>query len=165
MDMEQQQKDFMSTFFPQDSSSNQEFNTQSIPMFPFSSGTSSHHTTMGMQQSMQPNMNPQINVDHLTHMQGIDNATVSPQSSYNSQSLLEQQFKLSQLQQLQQLQNQIFQQQASVIFTLFPMSLRHCSPIDCTHQWSDCRNHTKLLSDRCQTRAALNALQWPAHTR
>ena len=125
---DQHQKDFMSTFFTQDASNqNLEGHQQSNSMFPFTPGTSAHHNPMGMQQVLQqPNLNSQINMDLLMHMHGIDNPPVSPQSSYNPQSLLEQQFKLTQLQQLQQLQNQIFQQQVTVNFFLFPFtSLQH----------------------------------------
>jgi hypothetical protein len=117
---DQQQKDFMSSFFHTDSP-NQSLDghqQQSISMFPFNS------TTHGSNAIQQSNLNSQINMDLLMHMQGIDNPPVSPQSPYNPQSLLEQQFKLTQLQQLQQLQNQIFQQQVTVvlifIFTYLP---------------------------------------------
>ena len=119
---DQHQKDFLSTFFSQDSSNQTiEGHQQSISMFPFTpaSGTSAHHNPIGMQQAQQHNLNPQINMDILMQMHGIDNPPVSPQPSYNPQSLLEQQFKLTQLQQLQQLQNQIFQQQVNCQFHYF----------------------------------------------
>jgi hypothetical protein len=110
----------MSSFFTPDSSNQSlEGHQQSIAMFPFtpSPGSSAYHNPIGMQQALQQsNLNSQINMDLLMHMHGTDNPPVSPQPSYNPQSLLEQQFKLSQLQQLQQLQNQIFQQQVFVFF-------------------------------------------------
>ena len=114
-----QQKEFMS-FFPQDSNHNQgiDAHQQPLPMFPFTQGSSSHPA---IQQS---HLNTQINMDLLMQMQGIDNASVSPQSSYNPQALLEQQFKLTQLQQLQQLQNQIFQQQVIVTSSLILSALK-----------------------------------------
>jgi hypothetical protein len=121
MDTEQQQKDFlqkdfmqkdfMASFFPNDQPLDSHF--------PFTGGIQQQqqqqqqqHQQHQQQQQPQPTLNTQINMDLLMHMQGIDTTTpVSSQSSYNPQSLLEQQFKLTQLQQLQQLQNQIFQQQ------------------------------------------------------
>jgi len=46
---------------------------------------------------------------------GQNPANQSPRTADNSQLLLEQQIKLTQLQQLQQLQNQIFQQQVRIL--------------------------------------------------
>jgi hypothetical protein len=101
------QKDFMAAFFSTDSSS-QVLDGQQQSMYPYTSG---NYNITGMQQALQQNNinHPQVNVDFM-HIE-----SASPQSSYNPQSLLEQQFKLTQLQQLQQLQNQIFQQQVNVI--------------------------------------------------
>ncbi|KXN86516.1 hypothetical protein AN958_09988 [Leucoagaricus sp. SymC.cos] len=54
--------------------------------------------------------------DHLVNIVGQNSQGAGPSNvQYNTQALLEQQFKLSQLQQLQQLQNQIFQQQIALI--------------------------------------------------
>jgi hypothetical protein len=62
------------------------------------------------------NSNMQLDMDVMANfmaMQGIESQqALSPtHAPYNPQTLLEQQFKVTQLQQLQQLQNQIFLQQ------------------------------------------------------
>lgn len=123
---DQQQKDFMSSFFPAEhtlqGSGSAAQHSQQQAMFPFNQTSPGAQSSAGMQPFIPPHGRSQINMDllgSLMQMQGIDSpssATMSPQtSSYNPQLMLEQQFKLSQLQQLQQLQNQIFQQQASII--------------------------------------------------
>ncbi|KAG6864998.1 hypothetical protein C0991_005733 [Blastosporella zonata] len=104
---EQQEKDFLSTMFPGD---NQQQSMYSVPY---------NQQQSMQQQSMPSTMNPQLSMDMLNNlmsMQGIETQTASPTSpTYNAQTLMEQQFKLTQLQQLQQLQNQIFQQQIALI--------------------------------------------------
>ncbi|KAF8068736.1 hypothetical protein FPV67DRAFT_1414466 [Lyophyllum atratum] len=98
----QQEKDFLSSMFPTDEQQRSQINMYSMPYGP-------------MQSSMHQNANPELSMDvlnNLMSMQGIDSQPTSPVSpQYNPQSVLEHQFKLTQLQQLQQLQNQIFQQQ------------------------------------------------------
>lgn len=121
---DQQQKDFLSSLFPLDVPIDQHRGSllegqQQQPMFQFNNGLQLPNTGANMQ--------PQLNMDllgNLMSMQGVESQSqannnggipTSPhqtQSQYNPQLLLEQQFKLTQLQQLQQLQNQIFQQQA-----------------------------------------------------
>lgn len=115
---EQQQKDFLASLFRPESSDHlqQSYDggQQNMGMFPFSTSPHGNQQGMGMQQTMsQSPTSPQISMDILgSLMQGIDtHGTMSPQGPFNPQSMLEQQFKLTQLQQLQQLQNQIFQQQ------------------------------------------------------
>lgn len=105
--------------------------------FPPSSDHNQNHGDPSQQQQilfpgLQPNtlgsaMHPSFNGSNTTMpfdiealgslMQGIEGqAPLSPNqqaASYNPHMMLEQQFKLTQLQQLQQLQNQIFQQQVS----------------------------------------------------
>lgn len=61
-------------------------------------------------------------------MQGVESQgalTPGTHTPYNPATVLEQQFKLTQLQQLQQLQNQIFQQQ-----------VRHACSIPVVHLWT-----------------------------
>lgn len=67
--------------------------------------------------------NPELTVDMLgtmMQMQGLDSQphpnSAAPAQALSPQALLEQQFKINQLQQLQQLQNHIFQQQARPSF-------------------------------------------------
>lgn len=108
---QQQQKDFLQSLFPSPD------HTQS-PIYPYTSS-----------DSMSPNSSAQLNMNvlgNMMQMQGIELSSASASSSsgagssasYNPQMLMEQQFKLTQLQQLQQLQNQIFQQQVSRSFFL-----------------------------------------------
>ncbi|KAG6808582.1 hypothetical protein H0H92_003648 [Tricholoma furcatifolium] len=104
---ERQEKDFLATIFPSDGGQ-QDMYTMAFNQQPM------------QQQSMPSPMNPpQLGMDMLNNlmsMQGIESQAQTPSSpQYNSQQLLEQQFKLTQLQQLQQLQNQIFQQQIALI--------------------------------------------------
>lgn len=130
MDSEQQQKDFLSHLFPVDLPMDHLQNPSAIanaqqsmamPMFQFNGSPSP--TSMSMQPgSISQNMGSQLNLDllgSLMSMQGIEphpqSGMPSGQAPYNPQLMLEQQFKLAQLQQLQQLQNQIFQQQARII--------------------------------------------------
>ncbi|KAJ6470092.1 hypothetical protein C8R47DRAFT_1149460 [Mycena vitilis] len=82
---DQHTKDFMASFFPQDISS--------------------------MDQQLQTGSNSDQFQFHPNPTAGPSNTT----SSYNPGLLLEQQYKLTQLQQLQNLQNQIFQQQIALI--------------------------------------------------
>ncbi|KAG6916746.1 hypothetical protein DXG01_005566 [Tephrocybe rancida] len=96
---EQQEKDFLSNMFPGDNQ-----HQQAMYSMPYNQ----------QQQSM-----PQLSMEMLNtlmSMQGIEGQPTSPTSPpYNAPTLMEQQFKLTQLQQLQQLQNQIFQQQIALI--------------------------------------------------
>jgi hypothetical protein len=116
---EQQQKDFLASLFPAESTDHlqQGFDggQQNVPMFQFNTPSHGNQQGLGMQQPIAQGSNPQISMDMLgSLMQSIDtqsHGTMSPQGPFNPQSMLEQQFKLTQLQQLQQLQNQIFQQQ------------------------------------------------------
>ncbi|CAA7269997.1 unnamed protein product [Cyclocybe aegerita] len=99
---------------------------------PFLSGNSGNNASPTPQS---PNNQLTSLLNNLMQMQSLENniiqqqaaatpnssspsqmaASSNPQSGYNSQLLLEQQIKLTQLQQLQQLQNQIFQQQIALI--------------------------------------------------
>ncbi|RDB30824.1 hypothetical protein Hypma_005795 [Hypsizygus marmoreus] len=107
---DQQQKDFLSSLFPADQNTNHDGQQQSMPMFQYN-----QPPTMSMPQSMPPQLAMDM-LGNMMQMQGIESQNNTPASpSYNPQSLLEQQFKLTQLQQLQQLQNQIFQQQIALI--------------------------------------------------
>ncbi|KAG6831206.1 hypothetical protein H0H87_005922 [Tephrocybe sp. NHM501043] len=107
---EHQEKDFLSTMFPGD-------NQQSMYSMQYNQQQSMQQPMQ--QQSIPATMNPQLSLDminNLMSMQGVESQAPSPNSSsYNAQTMLEQQFKLTQLQQLQQLQNQIFQQQIALI--------------------------------------------------
>ncbi|KAG6868533.1 hypothetical protein C0993_001421 [Termitomyces sp. T159_Od127] len=100
---EPQEKDFLSTIF----------NDGQQHDYP------SYNQQLIQQSSMRLPSNQSLNLDLLNNliaMQGIESAPTSPTSPrYNAQTLLEHQFKLTQLQQLQQLQNQIFQQQIALI--------------------------------------------------
>ncbi|KAJ7634846.1 hypothetical protein FB45DRAFT_790253 [Roridomyces roridus] len=91
---DQQTKDFMSSFFPQDMPINQ----LPPPADQFQFHPTSQHAPVNMEL-----------VGSLGNMLNDQNP------SYNPSLLLEQQYKLTQLQQLQQLQNQIFQQQIALI--------------------------------------------------
>jgi hypothetical protein len=113
---DQQQKDFMSTFFPPSADQNgdpshHQFNGSALQ--PGIHGHGMHSSSMNVN-----NTNLSMDMDVVSNfmaMQGIEGQQpLSPsQTSYNPQALLEQQFKVTQLQQLQQLQNQIFLQQVS----------------------------------------------------
>ncbi|KNZ78702.1 hypothetical protein J132_10807 [Termitomyces sp. J132] len=64
-------------------------------------------------------------------IQGIESAPTSPTSPHiNAPGLLEQQFKLTQLQQLQQLQNQIFQQQIALISGQTPSIIQNPGSVE-----------------------------------
>ncbi|KAF5381254.1 hypothetical protein D9615_008394 [Tricholomella constricta] len=106
---EHQEKDFLSSMFSDDQQQQPQLNN--MFSIPYSQPT--------VQPSMPQTMSPELSMDMLNNlmsMQGIESQPTSPTSpQYNPQSLLEQQFKLTQLQQLQQLQNQIFQQQIALI--------------------------------------------------
>lgn len=104
---DQQTKDFMASFFPQDLDSSTEF--QFHP-----------HPTPGPSNGINVANN---NMELLGTIGNLINEQTAAAASYNVNAnpglLLEQQYKLSQLQQLQQLQNQIFQQQVSLfLFSL-----------------------------------------------
>ncbi|KAJ7269889.1 hypothetical protein C8J57DRAFT_1323836 [Mycena rebaudengoi] len=88
---DQQTKDFISSFFPQDLS-------MENPNFQF-----------------HENSAPQNLNGNLELIGTLGNLISDQAPSYNPGLLLEQQYKLTQLQQLQQLQNQIFQQQIALI--------------------------------------------------
>lgn len=120
-----QQKDYISSLYPTDQQNHQQDGQQqSMSMFQYNSLSPSHQPSMGMQQGTPQSINPQLTMEMLGSMmqiQGIESQTTSPTSPqpFNPQSMLEQQFKLTQLQQLQQLQNHIFQQQVkSLQFTI-----------------------------------------------
>ncbi|KAJ7065016.1 hypothetical protein C8F01DRAFT_1129151 [Mycena amicta] len=85
----QQTKDFMASFFPPDMDHPQ--GTQDNTQFQYQQTPSSD-----------------LSIGNLINVG-------DPSAAYNPAALLEQQYKLSQLQQLQQLQNQIFQQQIALI--------------------------------------------------
>jgi hypothetical protein len=111
----QTQKDFLASFFPIDiSADHARPDLHPHPVFQYNPPT------------QQPNVNAissQLNAEllgNLMSMQAVE-AHSAPQPPYNPQLLLEQQFKLTQLQQLQQLQNQIFQQQARKLFWVRPL--------------------------------------------
>ncbi|KAJ7108505.1 hypothetical protein C8R44DRAFT_802881 [Mycena epipterygia] len=91
---DQQTKDFMSSFFPQEMAMDQLQNA---------SDQFQYHPNA-------PNSN--VNMELIGTLGNLINEQTS---SYNPGLLLEQQYKLTQLQQLQQLQNQIFQQQIALI--------------------------------------------------
>jgi hypothetical protein len=122
LSQDQQQKDFMSTFFPPSADhGNQQQGDHSQhhqPLFNSAAllpGLHGHGTHPSMNTS---NTHMALDMDvmgNFISMQGIEGQQqVSPtQPPYNPQMVLEQQFKVTQLQQLQQLQNQIFLQQVS----------------------------------------------------
>jgi hypothetical protein len=133
---DQQQKDFLSSLFPleipvdhlQTGSDGQQ---QSLSMFQFNGASPAQQPTASMHTSIPQSTNAQLNMDllgNLISMQGIENQSPTPHTTYNPQLLLEQQFKLTQLQQLQQLQNQIFQQQARNfhVNSWLIVSIMHC---------------------------------------
>lgn len=131
---EQQQKEFLSSFFPLELPDivQRGVDGQQPPMYHFNGPTTAQPSTIGVQHPIPNTTNPQQNGDllgNLVSMQGIESQPGhSPQTQYTPQMLLEQQFKLSQLQQLQQLQNQIFQQQARIIY---PWKCYLIARIDC----------------------------------
>ncbi|KAJ7683037.1 hypothetical protein B0H17DRAFT_1075068 [Mycena rosella] len=92
---DQQTKDFMSSFFPQD--------------------LAMDHQLQNPADQFQFQPNPQPSNVNMELIGTIGNLINEQTSSYNPGLLLEQQYKLTQLQQLQQLQNQIFQQQIALI--------------------------------------------------
>lgn len=119
---EQQQKDFMSTFFPPGDHTNHAMGSaqqQQQQQGLFSGSASNQNGMLG--HGIHPPTNATTNTNMSTDIDLIGSfmnmqQPLSPSQqapSYNPQVLIEQQFKLTQLQQLQQLQNQIFQQQVS----------------------------------------------------
>lgn len=127
MDDQQQQKDYMASFFP-NVNLNQLQTDGNMDLM--------QQSTLNSQQSQATipglNMPPQLDMEmlgNLMSMQGLTSlhhhqlgAASTSQSHFpstsntaNPQMMMEQQFKLAQLQQLQQLQNQIFQQQVSTL--------------------------------------------------
>jgi hypothetical protein len=124
LSQDQQQKDFMSTFFPPSvdhGNQNGDHSQHQQPLFNGSALQPGMHGH-GMHSSMNTNnTNMTLDMDVMGNfmaMQGIEaQQALSPsQGPYNPQMLLEQQFKVTQLQHLQQLQNQIFLQQVSKSF-------------------------------------------------
>jgi hypothetical protein len=121
---DQQQKDFMSTFFSSSVDHGNHNVDHSQHQQPLYNGASLQPGMHGhdMHSSMNANhSNMALDMDALGNfmaMQGIESPqALSPsQAPYNPQVLLEQQIKVTQLQQLQQLQNQIFMQQVSKYF-------------------------------------------------
>jgi hypothetical protein len=120
---DQQQKDFMSTFFPPSIDHGHQHRDHSQHQQPLFNGAvlqpGLHGHGMHSMNTNNPNMT--LDMDVMTNfmaMQGIESQqALSPtQAPYNPQLHLEQQFKVTQLQQLQQLQNQIFLQQVSKYF-------------------------------------------------
>jgi hypothetical protein len=124
---EQQQKEFISSFFPPDDHGQRALDRgpqSSNPVFPF---TPNDISTTGTQTNFSGLMplhtnisNAQVNMDLLGNLmtaQGIEGQP-NPSQQYTPQLLLEQQFKLTQLQQLLQLQNQIFQQQVRLSYAV-----------------------------------------------
>ncbi|KDQ58718.1 hypothetical protein JAAARDRAFT_176786 [Jaapia argillacea MUCL 33604] len=113
---DQQQKDFLSSFFGTDSSSDQlqrppDSMQQNIFNSAMSTAPPTPQPTMNMQSFQQSNSMFGA-ADILGNMmQGIE----TQQNPCTPQMVLEQQLRLAKLQQLQQLQNQIFQQQLELI--------------------------------------------------
>ncbi|KAF7351199.1 BHLH domain-containing protein [Mycena sanguinolenta] len=111
---DQQTKDFMSSFFPQDLAMDQlQNNSSEFQYHPHPTpGPSSSNSNMGT-------LNNNSNMELLGTIGNLINEQTAAAASYNVNVnpglLLEQQYKLTQLQQLQQLQNQIFQQQIALI--------------------------------------------------
>ncbi|KAJ7152271.1 hypothetical protein C8R43DRAFT_1003965 [Mycena crocata] len=93
---DQQAKDFMSSFFPQEMPMDHLQNSAAEQFQYGTNGSTPSNTNMDLMGTIGNLMNDQ-------------------NSNYNPNILLEQQYKLTQLQQLQQLQNQIFQQQIALI--------------------------------------------------
>lgn len=138
-----QQNQFMASFFPTDltSMNQQQQGQQQQQQMSYNGVQAMGHNGNGQQQHHQQQQSGGIDMDllgSLMAMQGVEHqgqntmhqAMSPPLPAYNPTSqqqqntannsnptpasLLEQQFKLNQLQQLQQLQNQIFQQQVRV---------------------------------------------------
>ncbi|KAG5733259.1 hypothetical protein E4T56_gene20859 [Termitomyces sp. T112] len=110
---EHQEKDFLSTIF---------------------NDGQQNYMAYNQPPSMPPLMSQTLNVDILNNLmsiQGIESAPTSPTSPHiNAPGLLEQQFKLTQLQQLQQLQNQIFQQQIALISGQTPSIIQNPGSVE-----------------------------------
>jgi hypothetical protein len=125
---EQQQKEFLSSFFPADVSVDEMQRTLDSThgnngLFSFSGGPP-HPGMPNGHSGLGNGANARLDMEllgNLMAMQGIEGQPGSnhQQPQYTPQLLLEQQFKLTQLQQLQQLQHQIFQQQVSSLITLY----------------------------------------------
>jgi hypothetical protein len=110
--LDDHQKEFLNNLFPLDDPSQHHSNDiqqqqqQQQPIF--------HYNNQQTSPNLNTNVANQLELlGNLMAMQGIESPTTVPQCTPHL--LLEQQFKLTQLQQLQQLQNQIFQQQVSTI--------------------------------------------------
>ncbi|KAF7360350.1 BHLH domain-containing protein [Mycena venus] len=114
---DQQTKDYMSSFFPQDLSMDQLQNSSSEFQF-HSHPTPGPSNTNGVNINLANNVN-MGNMELLGTIGNLISEQTAAAASYNVNVnpglLLEQQYKLTQLQQLQQLQNQIFQQQIALI--------------------------------------------------
>ncbi len=114
---DQQQKDYLSPFFDLESLQN------GGDLGIMSPSMNSQQPQLMMTSATMPSQMDMEMLGNLMSLQGINSPNdisqrppLSPQFSTNTgatspQLLMEQQFKLAQLQQLQQLQNQIFQQQ------------------------------------------------------
>jgi hypothetical protein len=119
------QKDFLSSLFSSDQQNHHQHRHQHQGSLDASQQAifSYSHTPQNSQQplqqlGLQSHMNPQMTLELLgSMMQGVESQAGSSTSNFSQHTMLEQQFKLTQLQQLQQLQNQIFQQQ--VVFNSF----------------------------------------------
>ncbi|KAF8138059.1 hypothetical protein K438DRAFT_1946967 [Mycena galopus ATCC 62051] len=121
---DQHTKDFMSSFFPQDLAMDQlqnggsEFQYHSHPTPGPSNNTNGGNINMPGNTTLSNNPS-MANMELLGTIGNLINEQTAAAASYNVNVnpglLLEQQYKLTQLQQLQQLQNQIFQQQIALI--------------------------------------------------
>jgi hypothetical protein len=128
---EQQQKEFMSSFFSPDDHGQRALDRgPQSSMFPFTpndvSTTGTQTNFSGLMQLNTNISNAQVNMDLLGNLmtaQGIEGQP-NPAQQYTPQLLLEQQFKLTQLQQLLQLQNQIFQQQVRLSYAVVEKNTR-----------------------------------------
>lgn len=121
---DQQQKDYMASFFPNVDLNHLQTNGMDLMQQPALNSQQSQSMMPGL--SMPPQLDMEM-LGNLMSMQGLASphhhqlGAASPSQSHfpstsntaNPQMIMEQQFKLAQLQQLQQLQNQIFQQQVS----------------------------------------------------
>ncbi|KAG1716836.1 hypothetical protein ID866_358 [Astraeus odoratus] len=130
-EQDQQQKDFLASLFSE-FAGDPPRSTQEVHQNVLGSGTSMqgqriHNVFSNLPVSTGVPFNPPLDLltmSNLMPLQGLDpnHPNLSPTSTFTPQILLEQQYKLTQLHQLQQLQNQIqnqiFQQQASIILYL-----------------------------------------------
>jgi hypothetical protein len=126
---EQQQKEFLSSFFPADVSVDElqrslDSNHGNNGLFSFNGTAASHLGISSSHSGLGNGANARLDMEllgNLMAMQGIEGqpGPNHQHPQYTPQLLLEQQFKLTQLQQLQQLQHQIFQQQVSLLVTRY----------------------------------------------